>query len=47
MVQRTSGGKEMRGMAGAVARGYDTDLTDEQWALVEPFVRAEYSGLGP
>jgi hypothetical protein len=21
--------------------GYDTDLTDEQWALVEPFVRAE------
>jgi transposase len=27
--------------------GYDTDLTDEQWALVEPFVRAEYGGLGP
>jgi len=34
-------------MAEAAARGYDTDLTDEQWALVEPFVRAEYSGLGP
>ena len=29
------------------ARGYDTDLTDEQWALVEPCVRAEYGGLGP
>jgi putative transposase len=34
-------------MAEAAARGYDTDLTDEQWALVEPFVRAQYSGLGP
>jgi transposase len=31
----------------AVETGYATDLTDEQWALVEPFVRAEYSGLGP
>lgn len=27
--------------------GYATDLTEEQWQLVEPFVRAEYSGLGP
>ena len=26
---------------------YATDLTDEQWVLVEPFVHAEYSGLGP
>ena len=34
-------------MAEAAARGYDTDLADEQWALGEPFVRAEYSGLGP
>jgi transposase len=34
-------------MAGVATRGYDTDLTDGQWALVEPFVRAEYSGLGP
>jgi transposase len=32
---------------GEAAAGYDTDLTDEQWALVEPFVRAEYGGLGP
>ena len=29
------------------ATGYATDLTDEQWQLVEPSVRAEYSGLGP
>ncbi len=28
-------------------RVYDTDLTDEQWTLIEPLVRAEYSGLGP
>ena len=34
-------------MAGAAIRGYGTDLTEEQWALVEPFVRAAYSGLGP
>jgi len=34
-------------MAGAAATGYDTDLTEEQWALVEPFVRAMYGGLGP
>ena len=34
-------------MARAARSGYDTDLTEEQWALVEPFVRAEYSGLGP
>ena len=31
----------------AARSGYDTDLTEEQWALVEPFVRAEYSELGP
>ena len=34
-------------MARAARGGYDTDLTEEQWALVEPFVRAEYGGLGP
>ena len=34
-------------MARAARSGYDTDLTEEQWALVEPFVRAAYSGLGP
>ena len=34
-------------MARAARSGYDTDLTEVQWALVEPFVRAAYSGLGP
>ena len=34
-------------MARAARGGYDTDLIEEQWTLVEPFVRAEYSGLGP
>ena len=29
----------------AATPGYDTDLTDEQWALVEPFVRT--AGWGP
>ena len=29
------------------SHGYDTDLTDAQWALVEPFVRAMYSGWAP
>lgn len=28
-------------------RKYDTDLTDEEWAYIEPFVRAEQSQYGP
>jgi putative transposase len=32
---------------GATAKKYETDLTDEEWAYVEPFVRAEQSQYGP
>jgi putative transposase len=28
-------------------RKYDSDLTDEEWAYIEPFVRAEQSQYGP
>src|SRR5882724_2029763 len=27
--------------------GYQTDLTDEEWELIEPFVRPEQSQYGP
>ena len=32
---------------GRAARKYDTDLTDEEWAYIEPFVRAEQGQYGP
>ncbi len=32
---------------GATAKKYDTDLTDEEWAYIEPFLRAEQSQFGP
>jgi len=32
---------------GITAKKYDTDLTDEEWAYIEPFVRAEQSQFGP
>jgi putative transposase len=32
---------------GTAAKKYDTDLTDEEWAYIEPFVRAEQSQFGP
>ena len=32
---------------GTTAKKYDTDLTDEEWAYIEPFVRAEQGQFGP
>src|ERR1700736_5062970 len=32
---------------GRAARKNDTGLTDEEWAYIEPFVRAEQSQFGP
>ena len=32
---------------GTTAKKYETDLTDEEWAYIEPFVRAEQSQFGP
>jgi putative transposase len=31
----------------ATVRKYETDLTDEEWAYIEPFVRAEQGQYGP
>jgi putative transposase len=32
---------------GITAKKYDTDLTDDEWTYIEPFVRAEQSQYGP
>jgi putative transposase len=32
---------------GATAKKYKTDLTDEEWAYIEPFMHAEQSQFGP
>jgi putative transposase len=32
---------------GQAAKGYDTDLSDAEWAYIEPFVRPQQSEFGP
>ena len=32
---------------GQAAKGYDTGLSDAEWAYIEPFVRPQQSEFGP